>query len=103
MKGIISIAGGYGFKTAPYGYILVRYGRKQKMDFKTKTPTGEWADFCDEIGYYSDLGNLCSRTAQLLAKDKAEADEIESLAEYLQIYNEISASVVKAIHDAMRT
>ena len=103
MKGIINISGNYGFKTAPYGYVLCRYGRKEKIDFKTKAPTGEWTDFCDEIGYFCDLGKLCERAAQLISAREADNDEIETLAEYLQIYNEISASIVRTIHEAMRT
>ena len=103
MKGIINISGDYGFKTTIHGYVLCHYGTKEKIDFKTKKPTGEWTEFCEEIGYYADLGKLCERVSQILASKKADEVEIETLAEYLQIYNEIAASVVKAIHKAMGT
>ena len=57
-KNKITISDHYFFTTDEYQYILYNCGEREKIDIRTKKPTGEIAYYENVVGYYSTIDSL---------------------------------------------
>lgn len=80
---MIEIIKGWSFKRDEFQYILVHEYQKERMEFGTKKPTGEFVTKQDEVGYFNSLQGMLRRLAEILAKDKVDLGVITTIREYI--------------------
>lgn len=80
---MIKIIDGWSFKRDEFQYILVHEYQKERMEFGTKKPTGEFVTKQDEAGYFNSLQGMLRRLAEILVKDKVDSGAIATIREYI--------------------
>lgn len=80
---MIRIIDGWFFKKDEFQYILVHEYQKERMEFGSKKPTGEFVTKQDEVGYFNSLRGMLRRLAEILVKDKVDDEAITTIREYI--------------------
>ena len=80
---MIKIINGWFFKKDEFQYILVHEYQKERMEFGSKKPTGEFVTKQDEVGYFRSLRGMLRRLAEILVKDKIDDETITTIREYI--------------------
>lgn len=95
---MVTIIDGWYFRTDEHQYILVHQYMREKLDFKTRKPTGEMIEKCEEVGYFRDEEKMLKRLSHILVKEKVDAGKITTIREYLAELKKIN----KMLHDACK-
>lgn len=80
---MVRIIDGWFFKKDEFQYILVHEYQKERMEFGSKKPTGEFVTKQDEVGYFKSLRGMLRRLAEILVKDKVDEGKIATIREYI--------------------
>lgn len=80
---MIKIIDGWFFKKDEFQYILVHEYQKERMEFGSKKPTGEFVTKQDEVGYFHSLRGMLRRLAEILVRDKVDSGAITTIREYI--------------------
>ena len=84
---MVAIIDGWYFRTDEHQYILVHNYMREKLDFKTRKPTGEMIEKSEEVGYFSlddrGLEAMLNKLSHILIKEKYDAGAITTLREYI--------------------
>jgi len=65
-------------------YILFKKVRKEKCEWKTRKPLGEYYDAYDIAGYYTNFSMLLKACVTQINRDGVESGEIKTLKEHIQ-------------------
>ena len=94
---MIRIIDGFFFTNEGGTYTLYECGVREKIDRKTRKPTGELTDFTDTIGYFNALQPMLEKCLSVASGKKAEISECNDLSEYIKImrltYDDIKKSI----------
>lgn len=99
---MVTIIDGWYFRTDEHQYILIHQYMREKLDFKTRKPTGEMVEKSEEVGYFSldDKGfkAMINKLSHILIKEKCDAGTITTMREYLTGLRKIN----KMLYDACK-
>lgn len=87
----IKIADNFYFTADSDQYILIECGKREKIDRKTRKPTGEIIDYEDTIGYYSSIEALVRGCRKIMVREKVSDgsfDTIDSIIDYMNSIND---------------
>lgn len=93
----VQIVDNYYFRREGRNFVLYRTFVKNKIDFKTKKPTGDTCIARDCLGYYYNLTQCCQAAAKYAAADRAESSGITTLGEYIEIMKDIESTIEKLV------
>lgn len=97
---MVKITDGYFFEVDGKQFTLYAREKREKIDFKTRKPTGEIIEADRFIGYYmSASAMLIAAADDALAKECANG-QIETIHEYLERYREIVNDLRNAVQGA---
>lgn len=94
--GLIHIIDGYYYEIDDGQYVLYECGTREKIDIKTKKPSGEMREFQDCLGYFSTLENMLNRLIKIYGNDKALNSNIATLSEHIDILQSIREDILNA-------
>lgn len=94
---MIKIIDGYGFDYDRQNYVLIECGERDKIDKKTRKPTGEKGYYEDIIGYFSTIEAMLNRLLDIAAKKSADNARIQNIGDYLAIMAHIADDIKSAI------
>lgn len=86
---MIHIVDKYYFTADDTQYILYEKGEREKIDIKTKKPTGVIAPYCTTLGYYLTLEYLLKALSRKILKEKIQNKEITSWKETVQTVQDL--------------
>lgn len=97
---MVKITNGYFFETDRKQFTLYAREKREKIDFKTRKPTGEIIEADRFIGYYTNISAMLIAAADdALAKECADG-QIETIHDYLERYREIVNDLRNAVLEA---
>lgn len=70
-------------------YILYEKGEREKIDIKTKKPTGIIAPYTITLGYYSTIEIMLKALSRKILRDKIHNDEITTWKETVQAVQDL--------------
>lgn len=77
-------------------YILIEKGQRAKIDLKTKKPTGEIIDYEEQLCFCSTLSGLIKNCLIYAGREKAAADEFQSLKELIDYLSDLEEKILDA-------
>lgn len=90
MDNKIKITGKYYFAADSDQYVLLECGERDKINIKTKKPTGEIAKYEDILGYYSSLDALIRGCRRIIIREKVKDGSLASVDAILDYMNTIN-------------
>lgn len=87
INNMIPLVEDYYFTADENQYILYRCGKRDKIDIKTKRPTGEIIDFADTVGFYTTLSSMLKSCVVACNRRKVQNGEIGSLKDCVEQMN----------------
>lgn len=94
----VKIIDDWSFEVDENQYILLHEYMREKLDFKTRKPTCEMIEKCDEVGYFKTVAAMLRRLAEILAKEKIAGGQIQTIREYIDELERIE----KKLHEVCR-
>lgn len=79
----VKIIDGWSFEVDENQYILIHEYVREKLDFKTRKPTGEMIEKCEEVGYFKTVTAMLRRLAEIFAKEKMADGQIQTVRDYI--------------------
>lgn len=79
----ITITDGWSFTADENQYILIHQYMREKLDFKTRKPTGEVIEKREEVGYFKTVTAMLRRLAEILVREKIAEGKIQTIREYI--------------------
>ena len=95
---MVQIIDGWSFDSDENQYILVHTFMKERIDFKTRKPTGEMVEKREEVGYFKTVTAMLRRLAEILVKEKIVDDSIETVRDYIDELERVE----KKLHEVCR-
>lgn len=93
---MVKILDGWYYIPEKRQYTLVHIYEREKGVFgKTDQKSGEIVQKKEEVGYFRTLEGMLHRLAALLAKERYDRGEIETLKEYIAALKEIKAELAE--------
>ena len=83
-KNKITISDHYFFTADEYQYILYNCGEREKIDIRTKKPTGEIAYYENVVGYYSTIDSLIKGCIGHALRTKILNGELKTIDDVLK-------------------
>ena len=80
---MIKIIDGWYYEFEDKQYVLINEYQKERVEFKTKKPTGEMITKREEVGYFTSLTGMLTRLSKILLKEKYDAGEILTIKQYI--------------------
>ena len=77
-------------------YILIEKGQRDKIDLKTKKPTGEIIDYEEQLCFCSTLSGLIKNCLIYAGREKAATDEFQSLKELIDHLSDLEEKILDA-------
>ena len=77
-------------------YILIEKKKKKKIDLKTKKPTDEIIDYEEQLCFCSTLSGLIKNCLIYAGREKAAADEFQSLKELIDYLSDLEEKILDA-------
>ena len=77
-------------------YILIEKGQRDKIDLKTKKPTGEIIDCEEQLCFCSTLSGLIKNCLIYAGREKAATDEFQSLKELIDYLSDLEEKILDA-------
>ena len=77
-------------------YILIEKGQRDKIDLKTKKPTGEIIDYEEQLCFCSTLSGLIKNCLIYAGREKAATDEFQSLKELIDYLSDLEEKILDA-------
>lgn len=74
-------------------YILIEKGQRDKIDLKTKKPTGEIIDYEEQLCFCSTLSGLIKNCLIYAGREKAATDEFQSLKDLIDYLSDIEEKI----------
>lgn len=94
----VKIIDGWSFEVDENQYILIHEYVREKLDFKTRKPTGEMTEKCEEVGYFKTITAMLRRLAEIFAKEKVADGQIQTIRDYIDELERIE----KKLHEVCR-
>lgn len=79
----VIIMDGWSFTADENQYILVHTFIREKVDFKTRKPTGEMVEKREEVGYFKTVTGMLRRLAEILVREKMADGQIQTIRDYI--------------------
>lgn len=79
----VKIIDGWSFEVDENQYILIHEYMREKLDFKTRKPTGEMIEKQEEVGYFKTVTAMLRRLAEIFAKEKVADGQIQTIRDYI--------------------
>lgn len=79
----VIITDGWSFTADENQYILVHTYLKERIDFKTRKPTGEVVEKREEVGYFKTVTAMLRRLAEILVREKIAEGKIQTIRDYI--------------------
>lgn len=92
--GLIYIVDSYYYAIEDNQYVLYECGTRNKIDIKTKKPTGEMKEYQDCLGYFHTLEAMLNKLIRVWGNDKAQKNNISTVSEHIQILKDIREDVL---------
>ena len=83
-KNKITISDHYFFTADEYQYILYNCGEREKIDIRTKKPTGETVYYENVVGYYSTVDSLIKGCKGHALRTKILNGELKTIDDVLK-------------------
>ena len=77
-------------------YILIEKGQRDKIDLKTKKPTGEIIDYEEQLCFCFTLSGLIKNCLIYAGREKAATDEVQSLKELIDYLSDLEEKILDA-------
>lgn len=90
MIGKIKITDNFYFTADSDQYILIECGKREKIDRKTRKPTGEIMDYEDTIGYYSSIEALIRGCRKIMVREKVSDGSLDTIDDIVGYMNNIN-------------
>ncbi len=93
MANKIKITDNFYFTADSDQYILVECGEREKIDRKTRKPTGEiidYIDYEDIIGYYSSIEALVRGCRKIMVREKVSDGSLDTINDIVGYMNNIN-------------
>ena len=90
---MIKLADKYYMTADSNQYILIEKGQRDKIDLKTKKPTGEIIDYEEQLCFCSTLSGLIKNCLIYAGREKAATDEFQSLKELIDYLSDIEEKI----------
>lgn len=87
----VIISDSYYFTADDNQYILYEYGKREKIDIKTKKKTGEVVDYETVVGYYGTIEALingCKNNALRRKVSEGEITTINGIVDFISNFSE---------------
>lgn len=94
----ITITDGWSFAADENQYILIHTYLKERMDFKTRKPTGEMVEKREEVGYFKTVTAMLRRLAEILVREKIADGQIQTVRDYIDELERVE----KKLHEVCR-
>lgn len=56
---------------------------REKLDFKTRKPTGEMVERSEDVGYFATVAGMLRKLAEILVKEKVADGQIQTIRDYI--------------------
>lgn len=86
---MVHIVDKFYFSADEVQYILYEKGEREKIDIKTKKPTGIIAPYTITLGYYSTIEIMLKALSRKILRDKIHNDEITTWKETVQAVQDL--------------
>lgn len=96
---MIKIIDGYGFEQDKMNFTLYEFGQREGYVQRTKIKTGKMVDYMEPIGYYNNLTTMAEAVLKQATKKAADASEVKTIGEYIQIMQQIKNEIVTALQN----
>ena len=93
---MIKLADKYYMTADSNEYILIEKGQRDKIDLKTKKPTGEIIDYEEQLCFCSTLSGLIKNCLIYAGREKAATDEFQSLKELIDYLSDLEEKILDA-------
>lgn len=93
---MIKLADKYYMTADSNQYILIEKGQRDKIDLKTKKPTGEIIDYEEQLCFCSTLSGLIKNCLIYAGREKAATDEFQSLKELIDHLSDLEEKILDA-------
>ena len=93
---MIKLADKYYMTADSNQYILIEKGQRDKIDLKTKKPTGELIDYEEQLCFGSTLSGLIKNCLIYAGREKAATDEFQSLKELIDYLSDLEEKILDA-------
>ena len=93
---MIKLADKYYMTADSNQYILIEKGQRDKIDLKTKKPTGEIIDYEEQLCFCSTLSGLIKNCLIYAGREKAATDEFQSLKELIEYLSDLEEKILDA-------
>lgn len=90
---MIKLADKYYMTADSNQYILIEKGQRDKIDLKTKKPTGEIIDYEEQLCFCSTLSGLIKNCLIYAGREKAATDEFQSLKDLIDYLSDIEEKI----------
>lgn len=80
---MVTIIDGWHFTIDEHQYILIHQYMREKLDFKTRKPTGEMVEKREEVGYFQTVTAMLRRLAEILVREKMAEGQIQTIRDYI--------------------
>ena len=98
---MVHIVDKFYFSADEVQYILYEKGEREKIDIKTKKPTGIIAPYTITLGYYSTIEIMLKALSRKILRDKIHNDEIttwEGTVKEIQDLYEQEKKLLSSLH-----
>lgn len=86
---MVHIVDKFYFSADEVQYILYEKGEREKIDIKTKKPTGVIASYTITLGYYSTIEIMLKALSRKILREKIQNDEITTWKETVQAVQDL--------------
>lgn len=90
---MVNIIDGYSFDHDGTQYTLYKSGSRNKIDPKTRKPTGDILEYTDTIGYYSSITAMLQTVLKLATHDACSNAEVTQIGDYISFMGEICEKI----------
>lgn len=90
MANKIKITDNFYFTADSDQYILVECGEREKIDRKTRKPTGEIGQYEDILGYYSSIEVLIRGCRKIMVREKVSDGSLDTIDDIVGYMNNIN-------------
>ncbi len=90
MANKIKITDNFYFTADSDQYILVECGEREKIDRKTRKPTGEIGRYEDILGYYSSIEALIRGCRKIMIREKVSDGSLDTIDDIVGYMNNIN-------------
>ncbi len=102
MANKIKITDNFYFTADSDQYILVECSEREKIDRKTRKPTGEIGQYEDILGYYSSIEVLIRGCRKIMVREKVSdgsLDTIDDIVGYMNNINDRLDNILSKVED----